>query len=447
MSDYIYACLTTYVYNYLTTCMCLFILYVCTHVCLTTPMSVYMQFRTGQSTADAPFGTFNPETVRRSIMNNNISFSDYVNPLMTSMECLNSKHFGNNRTITGKDILDPDWNQNPDFYGHNHILIPYCSSDLWLADEVLEEHSCKCGNLTCFDYKANSEKLQFAFRGKLIFQSIFKQLKDDFGMNNASEILLVGSSAGGVGVVNLAQWVREETPSETDLLILFDSSWFVNFQDGIYRIFDGVSSGTSGTTLSDIQEKNNRRLLEIVSNHTACADVSLGYPCCISAYCVMTTRNESGNLAYFPESGQRTFFLGSVYDIFLLAPAVMGLDDFSAITNEDDEDASAVSLVVDFVRLTGEYGGEMNSTLTQTFNSVRGVAVVLLKNCSVTSDFILGPFVLISGGQSSTVYRGVLISGCWNRGVPLHTEVSSFQGVGIEEFHCIQRCPHFRVLE
>ena len=49
--------------------------------------------------------------------------------------------------------------------------------------------------------------------------------------------------------------------------------------------------------------------------------------------------------------------------------------------------------------------------------------------------------------RSSTVYRGVLIPGCWNRGVPLYTEVSSFQGVGIEEFHCIQRCPHFRVLE
>ena len=32
-------------------------------------------------------------------------------------------------------------------------------------------------------------------------------------------------------------------------------------------------------------------------------------------------------------------------------------------------------------------------------------------------------------------------------GVPLYTEVSSFQGVGIEEFHCIQRCPHFRGLE
>ena len=39
------------------------------------------------------------------------------------------------------------------------------------------------------------------------------------------------------------------------------------------------------------------------------------------------------------------------------------------------------------------------------------------------------------------------ISGGWNRGVPLYTEVSSFQRVGIEEFHCTQRCPHFRVLE
>ena len=26
----------------------------------------------------------------------------------------------------------------------------------------------------------------------------------------------------------------------------------------------------------------------------------------------------------------------------------------------------------------------------------------------------------------------------------MYTEVTSFQGVGIEEFHCIQRCPHFR---
>ena len=81
--------------------------------------------------------------------------------------------------------------------------------------------------------------------------------------------------------------------------------------------------------------------------------------------------------------------------------------------------------------------------------------------------------------KNTQSHRGVLISGCWNKGVPLfkevssfqevgvkefnctevssfhgvgiegvplYTEVSSFQGVGIEEFHCIQRCPHL-VLE
>ncbi len=52
-------------------------------------------------------------------------------------------------------------------------------------------------------------------------------------------------------------------------------------------------------------------------------------------------------------------------------------------------------------------------------------------------------------------FEGVGIGGIrgWNRGVPLYTEVSSFQGVGIEGFHCIQRCPglqrcpHLRGLE
>ena len=41
-------------------------------------------------------------------------------------------------------------------------------------------------------------------------------------------------------------------------------------------------------------------------------------------------------------------------------------------------------------------------------------------------------------GVGIDVYRGVIISSCWNRGVPLYKEVSSFQGVGIEGFHCIE---------
>ena len=64
--------------------------------------------------------------------------------------------------------------------------------------------------------------------------------------------------------------------------------------------------------------------------------------------------------------------------------------------------------------------------------------------------------ILISGCWNREVTLntevGVFISGCWNREVTLHSEVSSFQHieiplytevsrVEIEEFHCIQRCP------
>ena len=54
--------------------------------------------------------------------------------------------------------------------------------------------------------------------------------------------------------------------------------------------------------------------------------------------------------------------------------------------------------------------------------------------------------------RSSTVYRGVFILGGWNRGVLLRG-VLILRGLeciqmcrrdGIEGFHCIQRCPHIK---
>ena len=52
------------------------------------------------------------------------------------------------------------------------------------------------------------------------------------------------------------------------------------------------------------------------------------------------------------------------------------------------------------------------------------------------------------GIEGPTVYRNVLISWGWNRELPLYTEMSSFQGVEIENYTAYRsRCPHFRVLE
>ena len=71
------------------------------------------------------------------------------------------------------------------------------------------------------------------------------------------------------------------------------------------------------------------------------------------------------------------------------------------------------------------------------------VSIIFESSMQDTSDYS-------KHSQKFSLYADVplfQVSGCWNRGVPLYREVSSFQGVGIEEFHCIQRCPHFRVLE
>ena len=112
-------------------------------------------------------------------------------------------------------------------------MIPYCSSDIWLGEET-NGSECSCFDYNCFNFNPSSPELQFTYRGKTIFQSIFTQLLDNHGLDISTEVVLSGSSAGGVGVVNHAQWVQEQLEvrvvGNTKLLVIFDSSWFINFQ-------------------------------------------------------------------------------------------------------------------------------------------------------------------------------------------------------------------------
>ena len=173
-----------------------------------------------------------------------------------------------------------------------------------------------------------------------------------------------GSSAGGLGAINLAQWVREEMPSGANLLLIADSSWFINFQDNILRIFNGVTSQDDQST----RNATRNRLVGLLASHPSCANTDLGYPCCISASCVMTMRNQSGQLAFFPEGGQRTFLLTSVYDVFLLAPSLAGITDLESI--DASNQTATTDFLVRLLRIVGEYGGVMNTTLSETYTSV-----------------------------------------------------------------------------
>ena len=63
--------------------------------------------------------------------------SRVISPLMTSMDRFRNtvtRHRGQ-FVIDGTDILSANCRDNPDFCDHNSVVLPYCSSDLWLGND------------------------------------------------------------------------------------------------------------------------------------------------------------------------------------------------------------------------------------------------------------------------------------------------------------------------
>ena len=303
----------------------------------------------------------------RTVFSGTTSARQTVSPLMTSMRC-----FLDNLEIEGRDILDTDPTENPLFHDYNHVLIPYCSSDIWLGEETTTTSAVNSGasNCSCFNYTTmsgpgcfnfhNSSELLFTFRGKTIYQSIIMQLVTEYGLLDASKVILAGSSAGGVGVVNHAKWTRGVLNSSTELNVLAESSWFIDYLDGLESVFNLATS-------TDRSSSDTQRLLDTILLNEACNDTNrFGYPCCISAHCVFTQHNSSGQLQFYPENTP-TFAVFSLYDIYLLAPGLASVanleESMDAASNAQGDGAGGLGIVLDFLRVAGEYGGTMNNTL------------------------------------------------------------------------------------
>jgi hypothetical protein len=320
-----------------------------------------------------PYGSFDPSKAWNATIQQGRDPTRVITPLMTSMKCFENvtEYFPNglSSSIEGRDILDPDPAKNPLFHSYNHVVIPYCSSDVWLGEETTNTEAvesttsqCDCFNYTtasnqngCFNFNPKSPNISFTFRGKIIYQSIIQQLLADYGMDNADKVILAGSSAGGLGVINHAKWTRNVLDPNTKARVLLDSAWFIDFQDGIETIFNGESATSSSTS-------NSQRLFQLLMSNSACNDTDrLGYPCCISAHCVMTQRNSDGELQYYPEDTS-TFALFSIYDIYLLAPGLARIAGLESV-QETASTENGISIAFDFMRIAGEYGGVMNSTL------------------------------------------------------------------------------------
>ena len=232
--------------------------------------------------------------------------------------------------IVGSDILSNDSIENPLFHNYSHVLVPYCSSDAWLANRSNPERT------TIAEFSEERDADNFVYKGRVIFQAVFEELLQYHNLSNANELVLVGSSAGGIGVLNNLDWVKERLGNTSAwnirILTIIDSTWFipfsgyhaVNWSEGLTRTF-GI-------------------------NQPACMDRSLGFPCCTSPACLF--RNGYLRPGHFP-----IFAISSIYDIFTLEEPLR-----NNIQTSDTDD-------LDLLRLLNSYGALMNQSLMEGYST------------------------------------------------------------------------------
>jgi hypothetical protein len=106
-----------------------------------------------------------------------------------------SKYFS--PTMYMSYYMTDDAATNPLLWQTNHVDIPYCSQDL---------HS---GTVT----QPTPSTYGLYFSGHLVFQAVVEALIANHGMGDATDIILSGASAGGIGVWINVDWLAARLPS------------------------------------------------------------------------------------------------------------------------------------------------------------------------------------------------------------------------------------------
>ncbi|XP_072932704.1 palmitoleoyl-protein carboxylesterase NOTUM isoform X2 [Epargyreus clarus] len=106
-------------------------------------------------------------------------------------------------------LLSADPVANPLWHASNHVLLPYCSSDMWAGTRATKN--------------SNSS---FAFAGRLIVRSVLNELLQ---LGLSGRLLFVGSSAGGAGVMLHADATRRILRTHgVRVAAISDSGWFLD---------------------------------------------------------------------------------------------------------------------------------------------------------------------------------------------------------------------------
>ncbi|XP_033159404.1 palmitoleoyl-protein carboxylesterase NOTUM [Drosophila mauritiana] len=130
---------------------------------------------------------------------------------------MTSSQWPETRDVGG--ILSPHPEENPYWHNANHVLIPYCSSDSWSGTRTEPDTS--------------DRENSWRFMGALILRQVIAELIPvGLGRVPGGELMLVGSSAGGLGVMLNLDRIRDFLVNEKKLQItvrgVSDSGWFLD---------------------------------------------------------------------------------------------------------------------------------------------------------------------------------------------------------------------------
>lgn len=115
----------------------------------------------------------------------------------------------------GDGILSVDQTENSEFYQANHVYIPYCSSDFWVGNTIAD----------------GIDGTKLAFHGSRIISDVVVDLLGK-GLKDATRLIMSGSSAGGIGVLQnidrISKFLSRNANTKIDIRGLVDSAWVLD---------------------------------------------------------------------------------------------------------------------------------------------------------------------------------------------------------------------------
>ena len=129
-----------------------------------------------------------------------------------------SKYFSNTSESSGWYFGSDYCPYNPMLCGWNHVLDPYCSQDLHSGRVVI----------------ATNKTWGLYFSGHLILKATLDALDKTGGLKDATDILVTGASAGGIGVWMNVDYIAQRYPSARVTAATVAGHYFyATFYDGV----------------------------------------------------------------------------------------------------------------------------------------------------------------------------------------------------------------------